>query len=127
MISKSYNFFLGILIVFLFSSLVFGEDKIDIWKNKKIDNNVQNSENSDSIQNTNKVFLKENQTVKPSQSIKIEDGLTETTQESEVFGIYDPADFNFNLNMWSSTKAEDVRASIKRINKINLSKTSNDI
>ena len=36
MISKSYNFFLGILIVFLFSSLVFGEDKIDIWKNKKI-------------------------------------------------------------------------------------------
>ena len=127
MISKSYNFFLGILIVFLFSSLVFGEDKIDIWKNKKIDNNVQNSENSDSIQNTNKVFLKENQTVKPSQSIKIEDGLTETTQESEVFGIYDPADFNFNLNMWSSTKAEDVRASIKRINKINLSKTSNEI
>ena len=127
MISKSYNFFLGILIVFLFSSIVFGEDKIDIWKNKKIDNNVQNSENSDSIQNTNKVFLKENQTVKPSQSIKIEDGLTETTQESEVFGIYDPADFNFNLNMWSSTKAEDVRASIKRINKINLSKTSNEI
>ena len=127
MISKSYNFFLGILIVFLFSSLVFGEDKIDIWKNKKIDNNVQNSENSDSIQNTNKVFLKENQTVKPSQSIKIEDGLTETTRESEVFGIYDPADFNFNLNMWSSTKAEDVRASIKRINKINLSKTSNEI
>ena len=127
MISKSYNFFLGILIVFLFSSLVFGEEKIDIWKNKKIDNNVQNSENSDSIQNTNKVFLKENQTVKPSQSIKIEDGLTETTRESEVFGIYDPADFNFNLNMWSSTKAEDVRASIKRINKINLSKTSNEI
>ena len=29
--------------------------------------------------------------------------------------------------MWSSTKAEDVRASIKRINKINLSKTSNEI
>ena len=29
--------------------------------------------------------------------------------------------------MWSATKAEDVRASIKRINKINLSKTSSEI
>ncbi len=127
MISKSYNFFLGVLIIILFSTSISGEDKIDIWKNKKIDNNKQNSENLDSTQSTNKIFLKENQSVKPSQKIKIEDGLTEATQETEVFGIYDPADFNFNLNMWSSTKAEDVRASIKRINKINLSKTSNEI
>ena len=29
--------------------------------------------------------------------------------------------------MWSTTKAEDIRASIKRIKKINLSKTSNEI
>ena len=33
------------------------------------------------------------------------------------FGVYDPEDFNFNLNMWSNTKAEDVRASIKRLKK----------
>ena len=33
--------------------------------------------------------------------------------------MYDPEDFNFNLNMWSNTKAEDVRASIKRLKKIN--------
>ena len=44
-----------------------------------------------------------------------------------MFGVYDPADYNFNLNMWSTTKAEDVRSSIKRIKKINLSKTSNEI
>ena len=29
--------------------------------------------------------------------------------------------------MWSTNKAEDVRASIKRLKKLNLSKTSNDI
>ena len=44
-----------------------------------------------------------------------------------MFGIYDPADNNFNLNMWSSTKAEDINASLKRIKKIKLSKTSNEI
>ena len=56
-----------------------------------------------------------------SEKIEIEEGLKVSTQDQEVFGIYDPAEFNFNLNMWSSTKAEDVRASIKRIKKINLS------
>ena len=29
--------------------------------------------------------------------------------------------------MWSATKAEDLRSSLKRINKINLSKSSNEI
>ena len=31
------------------------------------------------------------------------------------------------LNMWSSTKADDLRSSLKRLNKIELSKSSNDI
>ena len=45
----------------------------------------------------------------------------------KFLGIYDPEDYNFNINMWSSTKAEDVRASFKKIKKIKLSKTSNEI
>ena len=126
MISKSFKFFLGLLIIILFSLPSFGEEKIDIWKNKKINNN-QTQNNLDETKNKNKKILSESQPIKPSQLIKIEDGLTEATRESEVFGIYDPEDFNFDLNMWSATRAEDVRASIKRINKINLSKTSNEI
>ena len=126
MISKSFKFFLGLLIIILFSLPSFGEEKIDIWKNKKINNN-QTENKLDETKNKNKKILSESQPIKPSQLIKIEDGLTEATRESEVFGIYDPEDFNFDLNMWSATRAEDVRASIKRINKINLSKTSNEI
>ena len=38
-------------------------------------------------------------------------------KEAKVFGIYDPAENDFNLNMWSSTKAEDIKASLKRIRK----------
>ena len=45
----------------------------------------------------------------------------------KVFGVYDPADYNFNLNMWSNTKDEDLRSSLKRLNKINLSKSSQEI
>ena len=37
----------------------------------------------------------------------------------------DPEKNDLNLNMWASTSAEDVRASLKRLKKIKLSKTSN--
>ena len=47
--------------------------------------------------------------------------------ENKVIGIYEPADNNFTLNMWSTTKAEDLEASLKRLEKIKLSKTSNEI
>ena len=42
----------------------------------------------------------------------------------KIFGIYDPAENDFDLNMWSQTEAEDVRSSFKRINKIKLSNTA---
>ena len=44
-----------------------------------------------------------------------------------MFGIYDPANYDFSLNMWSTTKAEDLRSSLKRLNKIELSKSSKEI
>ena len=42
----------------------------------------------------------------------------------EIFGIYDPEENDFNLNMWSQKDAQNVRSSISRINKLNLSNTA---
>ena len=50
-----------------------------------------------------------------------------STKETKVFGIYDPAENDFNLNMWSATSADEIKSSLKRIEKIKLSKTSNQI
>ncbi len=126
MISKSFNFFLLALIVISvsFSLKLKGEEKIDIWKNKNKSSNAEKK--LEDLQNT-KEILPQTQSMSVSEKIEIEEGLKVSTQDQEVFGIYDPAEFNFNLNMWSSTKAEDVRASIKRIKKINLSRTSSEI
>ena len=38
-------------------------------------------------------------------------------KKTKVFGVYDPEENDFDLNMWSSTKAEDVRSSFRRIKK----------
>ena len=51
--------------------------------------------------------------------VAIQNEILKTSENTKIFGIYDPAENDFDLNMWSSTNAEDVRSSIKRIKKIN--------
>ena len=126
MILKSFKLFLGLLILFSFISKVYGEEKIDIWKNKER-KKVLNSENFNTETELNKKILKSNQVLKKSDAIEIENNLTESSDEIKIFGVYDPATFDFNLNMWSTTNADEVRSSIKRLKKIRLSNTSNEI
>ena len=126
MISKNFK----ILLVLIFAALIFsplkGEDKIDIWKNKKKNGNIESNQ-SNTVNKKDDIKPNLAEPVEANQDILITDGVIDNSQEIKVFGVYDPADYNFNLNMWSTTKAEDVRSSIKRIKKINLSKTSNEI
>ena len=124
---KSFNYLYCLLILFLYFTTLKSEEKIDIWnsKDKKSPINIKEKNNEKESQ---KLDLKSIKTIELNQNIKIEDGsLKENINESKVFGIYDPEDNNFNLNMWSSTKSEDIKASLKRLEKIKLSKTANQI
>ncbi|MDA9619237.1 hypothetical protein N9S35_01405 [Candidatus Pelagibacter bacterium] len=121
---KSFNYFVGLLIIFLYLPLL-GEEKIDIWKNKKeiaIDSPNQAEKN-----NQGKPDLLSSQTIQTLEKIQIEESSQIQTEEQLVYGIFEPANFDFDLNMWSATKAEDLRSSLKRLNKIDLSKSSNEI
>jgi hypothetical protein len=123
---KSFNYFLGLLIIFLSFTFLKSEEQIDIWKNKK-----NNSDSTNAQTNITKEAIKEipntTQSIETSQSIEIENNLLNKSGDIKVFGIYDPADNDFNLNMWSSTKAVDLKSSLKRLEKIKLSKTANQI
>ena len=122
---KNFDYFL-VLLIFSISFLpLAGEEKIDIWKNKK----EKPSEilKTDSDKSSKETIIKKNLGLKSSEQIKIEDGTIDNDLEAKVYGVYDPADYDFNINMWSSTNANDLRASLKRIKKIKLSKTSQDI
>ncbi len=120
---KNYSFFISLL-VFFYSPL-FSEEKIDIWKNKKdpVNNSIPKEEN-DTKENIN---LKKLQTIKANDQIQIEEGSTIQSEESNVYGIYEPANYDLSLNMWSKTKADDFRSSLKRLEKIELSNSSNEI
>ena len=121
---KSFNYFVGLLIIFLYSPLL-SEEKIDIWKNKK--EITTDSPKQEEKNDQGKPDLLSSQTIQTIEKIQIEEGSQIQSEEQVVYGIYEPANFDFNLNMWSATKAEDLRSSLKRLNKINLSKSSNEI
>ena len=123
---KSYNFFVGLLILFL-SLPLYSEEKIDIWKNKKKKEVTAEPLKQEEKNNQRKPDLLSSQTIKAIEKIQIDEGSQIQTEEQVVYGIYEPANYDFNLNMWSSTKAEDLRLSLKRLNKINLSRSSNEI
>ena len=121
---KNFNCIIGFLIIFTYSPLLC-EEKIDIWKNKKeeISENIKKKETE--IQK--KTNIEASQTLKAPEIIQIQEGSEIQNEGQQVFGIYEPADFDFSINMWSKTKAEDLRSSLKRLNKIKLSKSSYEI
>ena len=121
---KSFSCYLGLLIIFTFSPLI-SEEKIDIWKNKK--KPITETSNLEDKEGTKNLNLNTSQTIQSPAKIKIQKSSSIQDDEQKIFGIYDPANYDFSLNMWSTTKAEDLRSSLKRLNKIELSKSSKEI
>ena len=121
---KSFSYLVGLIIIF-FNSLLFSEEKVDIWKNNK--------ETSNEIKQIDEKITQETSSppsstrIKAADKIQIQEGSSIQLEEQKVYGIYDPANYDFNLNMWSTTKAADLRSSLKRLNKIELSKSSREI
>ena len=127
MILKSFKILFGLSIIFLFNSHLQSEDKIDIWKNKDKKEKSLEQKNLGEQKKKDKINLKESQKIKIDQKIEIDDDLSPNDKDQQIFGIYDPAENNFDLNMWSTTRAEDVKSSLKRLRGIKLSKTSTEI
>ena len=116
----SLNKYLSFLILVILIQPLYAEEEIDIW-NKEKKQILETIENNNPETNINSQSIFTNQ---QNNNIEIENEILNTSKEINVFGIYDPAENDFDLNMWTNTKAEDIRSSIKRINKIKLSNTA---
>tara|TARA_B110001452_G_scaffold266599_1_gene273891 strand:- start:3164 stop:4900 length:1737 start_codon:yes stop_codon:yes gene_type:complete len=119
---KSLNRYLSFLILFIFCPLLNAEEEIDIWNKTKEEKSkviIQKKKNLNTINN-----LQISNSNNINNDIKIDDKISDSTKNIKIFGIYDPSENDFNLNMWSETEAEDVKSSFNRINKIKLSKTA---
>ena len=122
---KSLNRYISFFVLCISFLPLCAEEEIDIWSKE----NKENSENPKiKIDSSNKTLNTEvfNKS-KINNEIKIENEISSNLRDAELFGIYEPANSNFNLNMWSQTDAEDIRSSLKRIKKIKLSKFAQNL
>jgi len=92
---KNFNYLISLLVFFL-SSYFWSEEKIDIWKNNTNNNNIETTNSSSKeiqeIENT-----KASNVIKSTEKIEIQEGNEIATDERNVFGIFQPADYNFDL------------------------------
>ena len=116
------------LLTFLFVALhlnfAFADnDPNDIWEDseQKIEKNNQTSQDED-IKIESPILSKEiNKIVIAIDEDKIDN------QTQSVIGIFDPAENNFNLDMWSQSDGDDIKKVLKRISKLKLSKLSEEL
>ena len=119
---KSLNKQISLLILLILFTPVNAEDEIDIW-NKEIKENSQIKK----LNNSKKKIGPETISNERIQNnTKIENEIL-NFEDVKIFGIYDPGENNFNLNMWTQTEGEKIKSSFKRINKIPLSNIATNI
>jgi hypothetical protein len=116
-----------IKIIFFLTIIIFipslSNAAVDIWEKKK-DNLLENNQNS-----IEKKIIKEN----PKFSDEVEEAQIVISEEKvensnqSIIGIFDPGKNGFTLNLWSQSNGEDIKRILKRINKLKLSKFSEDL
>ena len=114
-----FTFFINILIF----NFTISFAAVDIWEKKKKKNDQSNQINSEKEIKIESPILSED----INKIIIIIDENEIKDPEKSVIGIFDPEENNFNLNMWSQSDGEDIKKILKRIDKLNLSKLSEDL
>ena len=93
---RSFKYLTGLLVLILFSPL-WSEEKIDIWKNKT-KKNIENSNSStQSAQDNNNT--KAANTIESLTKIQIEENNEVIAVKENIYGIFEPANYDLNLNM----------------------------
>jgi len=115
--------FIVFFITLILSSALAEDDPANIWEdgeNQSKENVTLTNEESATIESPI-IVRDENKKVIQINEDKIEENVR------SVVGIFDPQENNFNLNMWLKTDGEDIKKVLKRINKLKLSKPSEDL
>ncbi len=120
-LSDLNKLFFFLIIIFNYTSS-YAEEEIDIWKKKEDNNLVEDKDNKEKkIQSPllNKNTITTNDIIEEQTPSKLNNAL--------LYGIWDPDKYNFELSMWSKTDGKNIKKTISRINKLELSETAENI
>ncbi len=125
LLNLNKKFFKLFIVSLFFFQNIYAEDKpVDIWNNKNQVDNEKDKLNT-IIKQEPKIDLSKLNKGK-NDSIQISDNPAEDTN-IKLVGLYDPGQNDLSLEMWMRTNGQLIKDSLKRIDKIKLSKFSEEI
>ena len=99
------------------------DTSIDIWEKKE-----NNNKNNTQEKNEQEVIIQNSTLSEDIGKITVKINEEEVGKfDQTVIGIFDPEINNFNLNMWSQTDGNAIKKVLNRINKLKLSKFSENL
>jgi len=125
---SSRNFLIYICLLSFSFSLHATDEPIDIWKSSEKKNNE--SLELDSSLDGNNNLNDEVNIFKIEKSKGIEDIIEDTTLKSKkikITGLYDPQDYDLDLNMWTNSNGDQLKNLFGRIAKLNLSEDAAEL
>ena len=125
---SSRNFLIYICLLSFSFSLHATDEPIDIWKSSEKKNNE--SLELDSSLDGNNNLNNEVSIFKIEKSKGIEDIIEDTTLNSKkikITGLYDPQDYDLDLNMWTNSNGDQLKNLFGRIAKLNLSEDAAEL
>ena len=123
LLNKKY---FSIILIFFLSINTYAEDKpVDIWNVEEKENSSNEiiSNNSSKLEKETDIFSM--QSKKKDNSIKLDESLV--SEKINIYGLYDPEDFDLDISMWSNSNGNQLKKILLRISKLNLSDDAKEI
>ena len=121
-----------IVLIILFGFSVYAEDQpADIWniEKKKIEEKslekIENSENKIEIEKNSDSNLFDIQNQNKISTISLDE--TIETKKIKIIGLYDPEDYDLDINMWSNSNGDQLKSLFEKLNKMDLSQDAIEI
>jgi len=121
------NFVFLVLGLFIICEASFANEPVDIWKKSENEKTENLDKALSQPKEENKIDFSKIQINENKQEIKITESKKEKESEVRFVGLYDPEENDLDLEMWKNTDGETIKNTFKRIEKIPLSKFSEEI
>ena len=125
------NFYFILLYLFLGLSSFAEDQPADIWNldKKSIESSVQNNELNlkKEIQSKKKKEMSIYNMQSQNNNNLIELDQTLETKKIEIIGLYDPSDYDLDINMWSNSDGDQLKNIFSKLEKLKLSNDAKEL
>ena len=130
LLNKKY---FSIILILLFGLSSYAEEKpVDIWnieqkeiEKESLEKNLETSKNKIQINENEDSNIYNIESQEKVSSVSFDKNLE--AEKIKIIGLYDPEDYDLNINMWSNSDGDQLKALFTKLNKMNLSQDAIEI